>query len=310
MHTVYPVTTFSITIAYPSTDYPVPQYTTGTTTEQTNGWAFFTSKVMLHVPDWSRGTGRKAILAVHGSNQTAFSTFAPGDASRWGDYTRTLVDAGYAFLAMDTGGLPVGNNLALTAMDLGYTYLTGLTGGTVVGLCGSSAGALACLSWARKWPARVGAICLLNPFIDVETTRSGGWWTTPYSIAPGDPNAGITYAVPDVSLTNGAFKCTDDAGFITNAVDQGHVPARYPTDFAGQHIFIAHAQHDATVPYQSSQWWASAVGSPTVTWRAVTAATGDHEPKTLLAGGANDTATIAAGGLPRSAVRDFFLGTL
>jgi len=317
MHTVYPITTFNSAISYPSSDYPVPTYTSGTATEISNGWAFNTaSPVMLHLPDWSNGVGRPAIIACHGLNQTASSTFAPG-TGRWGDYTRALVDAGFVILSMDLGAQHFGNNLTMQLLDQAYAYLTGLTGGAKVGLLGSSAGALSCLSWSRKWPARVGGIYLLNGYVDFESARGDTGWTLPYSVSAGDPNADLYPGLVaggsgtgDPTSTNGAFKCTDAASFATNATNQGHVPARYPTDWSGHNIVLASAHRDPTLPYQAAQWWASAVGSPTVKFRAVTYTGAAHEPGSLLGGADTDAATAAAGGLPRSELRDFFHAVL
>lgn len=309
MHTVYPVTTFDTTITYPSVDYPVPTYATGTVSDQANGYAFFTSNAMLHLPDWSTGAGRPALIACHGGAQTAYSTFAPG-TGRWGDYVRALADYGFVILAMDLGQTSNGNNLVMTAMDKAFAYVTAITGGTKVGLIGSSAGALACLSYIRKRPTRVGATWLIEPFIDLDASRGTSDWTQPYTVAPGDVNGANSYPPNGPSASNSAFLCTDDAGFHTNAIDQGHTPARYPTDYAGNNIVCSHAYTDATVPYQQTQWWVAAVNSPTVQFRPVSYSGATHDPSTSLAGGSTDAQTIANGGLPRSELRDFFLAHL
>jgi pimeloyl-ACP methyl ester carboxylesterase len=286
----------------------VPTYATGTATQQTDGWAFFTSNVLVHRPDWSNGSGRPGILACHGGNQTAFSSFSPGDGSTWGDYTRALADYGFVIVACDLGQLVNGNNLALSAMDQAYTLLTSITGATTVGIMGSSAGGLTTLNYLHKRPERITGAFLIEPFIDIDTSRGTSDWVTPYTVQPGDPNAGITYAAGDPTASNGAYLCTDDTGFHTNAIDQKHTPARYPADFAGMNIHVRHAWMDPTIPYQASQWWVGAVNSPTVTFTATTLATAQHLPNTMLAG--DDAATVAAGGLPRSELRDFFYSVL
>lgn len=306
MFTTYPATTFDTTISYPSTDYPAPSYTGTGATAQANGWAPFTSNGLLHRPDWSNGSGRKGILALHGNNQTAWSAFQPGAGGRWGDYTRALADYGFVVLAMDLGGLSNGNNLAMRALDLAYSYLCGITGGSTVGLLGSSDGGLAALNWLHKRPSQVKATFLVNPYIDVDSQRQTTGWVKPWSIAASDPNAGITYPTGDGGASASAYLCANDTDWQNNAVAQQHTPARYPGDYAGKRIHIAKSQLDATIPYQQDVWWVGAVNSPTVTLSIYNPTGNDHQPSTLLAGGATDSATTAAGGLPRSALRDFF----
>lgn len=312
MHTVYPVTTFSSTISYPSADYPVPTYTAGTQTQKDNGWAFLTSKAILHLPDWSSGLGRPGIIACHGYNQTAWSSLQPGSDAVWGDYHRFLADAGFVVLAADLGALHTGNNVALSVIDRAYTFLTAITGRTKVGLAGSSAGGLAVLNWYHQYPGRVGGAYLMNPYIDIDAVRATSGWAVPYSIQPGDPNADLYPGggSPDKATSNGAYLCSDDAGFITNAVNQNRTPDRYPQDYADKNITVATALRDGGVPYQMSQWWVSAVNSPTVKLRLVTCATAQHQPYTLLGGGSTDPQTAAVGGLRRSELRDFFLAHL
>jgi pimeloyl-ACP methyl ester carboxylesterase len=314
VHTIYPVTTFDPTITYPSTLYPAPQYTTGTTQQQLDGWAFFTSNVLLHLPEWSNGAGRPPLLACHGRNNTANSAFGANYGSNWGDYIMSLVNAGFAVLAADMGQNSWSNNLALRMLDLGYAYMTALTGATKVGLIGSSMGTNSALQWHRRYPDKVAGTYLISAFSDLDTIRNTGGWTAPYSVAGGDPNAGITYPAPgDATMTasiNGAYKCTDDVGWTANGILQGHTPARYPADWRGRYIRLQHAQMDATVPYQSAVWWVNQVNDPKCTLRLVSASTADHLAYTHLAGGTTDAATLAAGGAARTELRDFFYGIM
>src|SRR5206468_3866283 len=111
----------------PNATYPVPTYTTGTTTEQANGWAFFTSNVLLALPDWSGGAGRKTILAVHGGNGNARTLDGTVNSS-FGDYTRALVDAGFVMIALDLGASNNGNNITLGLLDQAFSYITAKTG--------------------------------------------------------------------------------------------------------------------------------------------------------------------------------------
>lgn len=312
MHTVYPVTTFSTAITYPSVDYPSPIYVTGTAQEQLDGWNFFTSNALLHLPDWSNGSGRPPILACHGRQNTALSAFGSNYDGGWGGYLVSLVNAGYAVLACDMGQNSWSNNMALVVLDQAYTFMAALTGKTIVGLIGSSMGTNAALQWHRRHPDKVAGTFLISAFADMDVIRNTGGWTPPYSVGAGDPNAGITYTAPGAlaSSINGAYKVTDDAGWSANGILQGHTPARYPEQWRGRYLHLQHAQMDATVPYQSAVWWVNAVNDPKCTLRLVTASTGDHQAYTHLAGGATDAATLAAGGAARSELRDFFAGIM
>jgi pimeloyl-ACP methyl ester carboxylesterase len=313
MHTVYPATTLNVSITYPSTAYPVPTYATGTTQQQTDGEAFFTSNAILHRPDWSSGAGRPGILACHGRGRTAW-TFASPDNASLGDYGRALTAAGFVVLAVDMGQQCWGNNLAMRALDLAFTFLTGITGGSTVQLLGHSMGTLSCLNWLRRNPGKVTGTYLMSAFTDLDTIHGTADWTTPYTVVSGDPNFDLNANYTDPTsmadrkaTLDATYQVTDDVSWLANAVDQNHVPARSPTDWAGYPIVMAHAVRDGGTPYQASQWWVNAVGSPSVKLRLVTASTASHEAYTFLAGGATDTATAAANGLPRSEVRDFFL---
>jgi pimeloyl-ACP methyl ester carboxylesterase len=315
MHTVYPVTTFDSTITYPSVLYPAPQYTTGTAQQQADGYAFFTSKAMLMLPDWSNGAGRPGILACHGRNQNVQLSF--GSDPTWGDYHRALANAGFVILAVDLGFNSWSNNLTLRVLDQAYTYLTGITGGTKVGLMGTSMGTITALQWLRRHPTLVAGTWLSSTFVDLDTVRGTAGWTTPYSMQPGDPNAGIAYPVPgdatfiaNQASLSGAYKVTNDAQWSANVISQGHTPARYPELWRGNRIKFVHSVYDEGVPYQSMLWLASQINDPLVSTRLIWATTSKHEPRSHLAGGTTDAATIAAGGLPRSEMRDFFYEVL
>lgn len=311
MHTIYPATTFNSTITYPSVDYPAPQYTTGTAQEQLDGYAFFTSNAMLMLPDWSNGAGLPGVLACHGRGQNALTSFSPDGA--WGDYPRALADAGFAVLAFDLGFNSWSNNLTLRTLDQAYTYLTGVTGGTKVGLMGSSMGTITALQWLRRHPTLIVGSYMISTFVDLDTVRGTAGWTTPYTMAPGDPNADIVYPQPgsptfiaNQASLSGAYKVSNDAQWTANAIIQGHTPARYPEQWRGNRIRFVHAIRDPGVPYQSMLWLASQINDPRVSTRLVTASSAAHEPQSHLAGGTTDAATIAAGGVPRSEMRDFF----
>jgi hypothetical protein len=64
------------------------------------------------------------------------------------------------------------------------------------------------------------------------------------------------------------------------------------------------------VPYQSAVWWVNAVNDPKCTIRLAAGATCDHNVYTHLAGGANDAATLANGGVARTELRDWFYGIM
>jgi hypothetical protein len=170
------------------------------------------------------------------------------------------------------------------------------------------------LQWHRRHPTLVGGSYMISAFADLDTVRATGGWTTPYTILPGDPNAGITYPTPgdatNVASLNGAYICSNDASWTANAILQGHTPSRYPEQWRGRRMVLQHATMDGGVPYQSAVWWVNAVDDPLCTLRLVTASTATHIPYTHLAGATTDAATLAAGGAARSELRDFFLGVL
>jgi hypothetical protein len=314
MHSIYPAVSFDSTITYPSVAYPAPQYTTGTATQQADGQAFATLGALLHLPDWSSGSGRPGIIAMHGRNSSPVQAFGASYGSEFGDYLISLVNSGFVVLAIDNGHNSWSNNLGLRVMDQAYTYLTGITGGTKIGLLSTSMGTNLALQWHRRHPTLVGGSYMISAFADLDTVRATGGWTTPYTILPGDPNAGITYPTPgdatNVASLNGAYICSNDASWTANAILQGHTPSRYPEQWRGKRMVLQHATLDGGVPYQSAVWWVNAVNDPLCTLRLVTASTATHIPYTHLAGATTDAATLAAGGAARSELRDFFLGVL
>lgn len=314
MQTAYPGLSVDNTITYPSVDYPSPQYTTGTGAEQADGWAFFTSQCLLHLPDWSNGSGRPAIIACHGRNSNPVQAFGSDYGSEFGDYIVSLVNWGFVVLAIDEGHNSWSNNLGLRTMDQAYTYLNTLTGRSTIGLLATSMGTNLALQWHRRHPDKVGGSYLISAFADLDTVRGTAGWVTPYSIQPGDPNAGLTYPAPgdaaNVASLNGAYKCTNDVSWTANSIIQGHTPARYPEQWRGRWMVLQHATMDGGVPYQSAVSWVNAVNDPKCTLRLVTASTATHIPYTHLAGGATDAATLAAGGAARAELRDFFNAVL
>jgi pimeloyl-ACP methyl ester carboxylesterase len=313
MNTAYPITTFSSAITYPSVDYPAPQYTTGTTQQQIDGWANFTSNAILHLPNWSNGSGRPPILACHGRQGTALNVFGPDYTSPWRDYLITLVNGGFAVMACDMGQTSWSNNMAMRLLDQAYAYMTALTGRSTVGLIGSSMGTNAALQYHRRYPSRVAGTYVGSACTALDTVRGTAGWTTPYSIQGGDPNAAIDYSGGPATYAagvNGAYLSTNDVTWTANAILQGHTPARYPEDWRGRYIRLQHANLDSGVPYQSAVWWVNAVNDPKCTIRLAAGATCDHNVYTHLAGGANDAATLANGGVARTELRDWFYGIM
>lgn len=310
MHSIYPVTTFDSTITYPSTLYPSPQYTTGTTQQQLDGWAFFTSKALLHLPDWSNGAGRPAIILCHGRGGGAYYTYGAGIDSDVGDYTRALADAGFILIACDFGQNSWSNNLAMRVLDQAFTYVTAITGGTQVGLFGHSMGTNLALQWHRRHPDLVACSALFSAFADMDAVRSTANWVPEWTIQPGDPNYGFTYGANQTQIDNlnGAyFTGGSDSLWTANAIIQGHTPQRYPEQWRDRWIKFFHAAKDPLVPYQSSLRFVNAVNDPKCTHRLVNLSTATHLTKTWLLNNADDATVAAAGGLPRSEVRDYFL---
>jgi hypothetical protein len=181
MHSIYPAVSFDSTITYPSVDYPYPRYTTGTTTQQADGQAFATLGALLHLPDWSSGSGRPAIIAMHGRNSSPVQAFGASYGSEFGDYLISLVNSGFVVLAIDNGHNSWSNNLGLRVMDQAYTYLTGITGGTKIGLLSTSMGTN--LALQGHTPSRYPELWRGKRMVLQHATLDGGvpyqsavWW--------------------------------------------------------------------------------------------------------------------------------------
>lgn len=133
-----------------------------------------TDDALAYFPRTSNGSGRVPVIYCHGFSGSA--TAAPySDSTEAADDLRSIAAMGYPVFVPDLAGASTwGNDASIAAFGTTVTNLGTALGTRTdkVALAAESMGALVALNWAWRNPAKVAAIMLRVPVVNLEGFRA------------------------------------------------------------------------------------------------------------------------------------------